>query len=121
MPRAYRRFLLDFPVVLTQPCIKGRPDLGAPCDEWALRDVDEIRELNREFRDFWPDMEFNEKQKPFPRHRFLIGSLDGDLLAVNTRPFALFRVCIYKHEHGWWIPYAVSMGHLTRRLSRKSE
>ena len=59
-----------------------------------------IRELNHEFREFWPVMEFNKKEKPFPRNRSLMGSLDGDLLAVNTRTFALIRVYVYRHKHG---------------------
>ena len=121
LPRSYLRFLRNFPIVLTQPCIKDRPDLGAPCDEWALRNPCEIREMNREFQDHWPEMDFNEKERPFPRNKFLIGSLDGDLLAVNTRSLTLFRVYIYKHEYGWWLPFAFSMWHFTRRLAGKTE
>lgn len=121
LPKSYLRFLRDFPTVLSQPCIQGRPDLGAPCDEWALRDPAAIQELNREFWDFWPEMEFNEKERPFPRHRFLIGSIDGDLLAISTRSLTLVRVLIYKHEHGWWLPFAVNMWQFTRRIAARME
>ena len=120
LPRTYLRFLRNYPIVLTQPVIKSRPDLGAHCDASALRDTEALLELNREFRGFWPKMEFNEKHRPFPRNRFLIGDVDGDLLAVNTRSFALVRVFIYKHEHGWWLPYAFSMWHFTWRIARNT-
>ncbi len=121
LPRSYVRFLRNFPDVLTQPCIRGRPDLGRPCDEWALQDPVKIQDLNREFRDFWPEMEFNDKGRPFPKHRFLIGSIDGDLLAISTRTFSCCRVFIYKHEYGWWLPFAITMGHFTRRIARRRE
>ena len=121
LPRSYLRFLQRFPAVLSQPCISERPDLGTPCDEWALRDPEAIQELNREFWDFWPEMEFNEKERPFPRNRFLIGSIDGDLLAISTRPLTLMRVFIYKHEHGWWLPFAFTMRHFTRRIAARME
>ena len=101
--------------------MKDRPDLGAPCDEWALRDPDAIHNLNQEFWDFWPQMEFNTREKPFPRNRFLIGDIDGDLLAVNTRALVLVRVYLYTHEYGWWIPFAFTMGHFTRRLVARTE
>ena len=120
LPRTYRRFLSEDSELLNRPCIHDRPDLGAIADEWALHDLGALLELNLEFREMWQEMEFNQRRSAFPSHRFLIGTIDGDLLAVNTRRIALFRVFVYRHEYGWWLPFALTWNHFTNRLLAKT-
>jgi hypothetical protein len=119
LPVSYKRLLLDGAEFLQQPVLADRVDLGTVGDGWVLSDYERLRSLNCEFRDFWAEMEFNAKKRPFPKGKFLIGDVDGDLLALNTSHLVFYRVSIYMHEYGRWCPFALSIRHLISRLGAK--
>ncbi|HBE71042.1 MAG TPA: hypothetical protein DDW52_23090 [Planctomycetaceae bacterium] len=119
LPSSYKNYILRAPDLLNTPVIASRPDLGLVKDALMLNQLEKLVELNTEFRESWPEMEFNEDGRSFPHRMFLVGDDDGDFLAINTSKFVLVRFWKYCHEYGHWRPYAISMRHFVYRISKR--